>query len=204
MPPKGERRKQQIINTAKEMFMERGFQSTHIGQVCEKLNIARGTVYQYFSNKKEIVYAILENLQEKIEDILDVEDLNDYFNQQADSKVMLRFLTDRIAGVIGVFVNEPVVIRLVFKEITGVDEEVTKKVDIFLGKIIKAIAREVDGIKKLGLYKPSLNSHITASMLMGGVMMIIYEYEHSGKDLLDNAVIESIAHNYLHGIIAVR
>ena len=54
MPPKGERRKQQIIDAAKEMFIEKGFQSTHIGQVCEKLNIARGTVYQYFSNKKEM------------------------------------------------------------------------------------------------------------------------------------------------------
>ena len=64
MPPKGERRKQQIIDTAKEMFIEKGFQSTHIGQVCEKLNIARGTVYQYFSNKKEILYVLLESVKE--------------------------------------------------------------------------------------------------------------------------------------------
>ena len=38
MPPKGERRKQQIIDTAKQMFINKGFQSTHIGQVCEELN----------------------------------------------------------------------------------------------------------------------------------------------------------------------
>lgn len=42
MPAKGQKRKQQIIDTAKEMFIQNGFQSTHIGQVCEKLNIARG------------------------------------------------------------------------------------------------------------------------------------------------------------------
>ena len=77
MPPKGERRKQQIINTAKEMFIEKGFQSTHIGQVCEKLNIARGTVYQYFSNKKDILYALLDAVVEKIEDIFDLDEVVD-------------------------------------------------------------------------------------------------------------------------------
>ena len=75
MPPKGERRKQQIIDTAKKMFIEKGFQSTHIGQVCDELNIARGTVYQYFSNKKEILYAILDSVVEDIEDTLDPDDL---------------------------------------------------------------------------------------------------------------------------------
>ena len=63
MPAKGQKRKQQIIDTAKEMFIQNGFQSTHIGQVCEKLNIARGTVYQYFGNKREILYAILESVE---------------------------------------------------------------------------------------------------------------------------------------------
>ena len=77
MPPKGERRKQQIVNTAKDMFIDKGYQSTHIGQVCEKLNIARGTVYQYFSNKKEIVFSILDDVVENIEDIFDLEDFNE-------------------------------------------------------------------------------------------------------------------------------
>ena len=53
MPAKGQKRRQQIVDTAKQMFIEQGFQSTHIGQVCEELNIARGTVYQYFGNKNQ-------------------------------------------------------------------------------------------------------------------------------------------------------
>ena len=69
MPPKGERRKQQIIDTAKKMFIGKGFQSTHIGQVCEELNIARGTVYQYFSNKKDEIEGILHQLKAILSDI---------------------------------------------------------------------------------------------------------------------------------------
>ncbi len=51
MPAKGQKRRQQIVDIAKKMFIEKGFQSTHIGQVCEELNIARGTVYQYFGKR---------------------------------------------------------------------------------------------------------------------------------------------------------
>ena len=98
MPPKGERRKLQIINTAKEMFIQNGFQSTHIGQVCEKLNIARGTVYQYFSNKKEIIYAILDAVIEDIEDILDPDDINEFMDKSPDSKAMQKFIMERISG----------------------------------------------------------------------------------------------------------
>ncbi len=86
MPAKGQKRKQQIIDTAKVMFIENGFQSTHIGQVCEKLNIARGTVYQYFGNKREILYAVLEQIEEKIDDIMDPDDLRDFLKSNPTIK----------------------------------------------------------------------------------------------------------------------
>ena len=119
MPPKGERRKQQIINTAKDMFINEGFQSTHIGQVCEKLNIARGTVYQYFSNKKEILYAILDSVIEEIEDILDPDDLTEFLGHNDDPLKIKKFIHKRISGTMSVLVNEPIVIKLIFQRHSG-------------------------------------------------------------------------------------
>ena len=89
MLTKGHRRKQQIIDTAKDMFIDYGFQSTHIGKVCEELNIARGTVYQYFGNKREILYAILESVEEAIDDILDRDDLNDFLKTNSSHKSLM-------------------------------------------------------------------------------------------------------------------
>ena len=45
MPAKGQKRKQQIIEVAKSMFIEKGFQSTHIGQVCDELKITIMVLY---------------------------------------------------------------------------------------------------------------------------------------------------------------
>jgi AcrR family transcriptional regulator len=201
MPPKGERRKHQIVNTAKDMFIEKGFQSTHIGQVCEKLNIARGTVYQYFSNKKEILYAILYSVIERIEDIFDFDDLQEFFKTNPDSDAVLKFISKRIAGCISVLVNEPIVIKLVYKEIVGIDTEVIDKVNDSLLKIAKIIGREVKEIKARGIYKSNIDPEITSSMIVGGVMMLVYEYEKKNLNILDKTVVESITDNYLRGII---
>ena len=200
MPPKGERRKQQIIQTAKDMFMEKGFQSTHIGQVCDKLDIARGTVYQYFSNKKEILYAILDALIEEIGDILDADDLVELYDRGMDKKAFDRFVMDRIAASISAIVNEPILIKLIFKEISGIDEEVIDYVNKTVDKVVKLIAGEIEYNKKKGLFKPSLNAYISASMLVGGVCLLVYEYDKTKRDVMDRGVIESISNNYLHGV----
>jgi AcrR family transcriptional regulator len=200
MPPKGERRKQQIIDTAKKMFLEKGFQSTHIGQVCEELDIARGTVYQYFSNKKEILYAILDTVAEAIEDNLDADDLKDFLHDKPDNDVIMDFIDKRIASCLTVFSEEPIVIKLIFREIPGTDDEVVEKVSEFLGKIISTLSKEITTLRDAGIFKKDISAGITASMLIGSIMMIVYQYTVTNKNYLDKKVTTTIANHYLHGV----
>jgi AcrR family transcriptional regulator len=200
MPPKGEKRKQQIIDTAKDMFINKGFQSTHIGQVCEHLDIARGTVYQYFSNKKEILYAILDTVAESIEDILDPDDLGDFLGRKPDMETIVRFVDDRIASCLSVLSNEPIVIRLIYRDIIGIDEEVSEKVSTFLAKVIEIISREIEVLRDNNIFKKDVEPPIAASMLVGAIMMIIYQYSKDKKDYLDKSVTKAMAITYLHGV----
>lgn len=201
MPPKGERRKTQIVNTAKQMFIDKGFQSTHIGQVCEKLDIARGTVYQYFRNKKEILYAILEDVQEKMEDIFDQDDLSEFFSSNPTPESVLDFISKRITQCIAVILNEPIVIKLIFKEIVGVDEEVNVKVQKAIAAIQKVVAGEVEQLVSRGIFKQALDANVTAMMIVGGVMLVVYECDSTKRNVLDASIIKSIAKNYLHGVL---
>jgi AcrR family transcriptional regulator len=200
MPPKGEKRKQQIIDTAKEMFIAKGFQSTHIGQVCEHLNIARGTVYQYFSNKKEILYAILNKVSEDMEDILDPDDLKDYLKTKPDTEVLVRWIDNRISTCLELLSNEPIVIKLMYRDIVGIDEEVSEKVKIFTDHIVETISREIGILRDNGIFKKELDPLITASMLVGGIMMVVYQYMKQKKNFLDKNVTKSMAILYMHGV----
>ncbi len=200
MPPKGEKRKQQIIDTAKDMFINKGFQSTHIGQVCEHLDIARGTVYQYFSNKKEILYAILDTVAESIEDILDPDDLGDFLQRKPEMDTIVRFVDDRIASCLSVLSNEPIVIRLIYRDIVGIDEEVSEKVSLFLTRIIEIISNEIHVLREHNIFKKDVEPHIASSMLVGAIMMIVYQYSKNNQNYLDKSVTKAMAITYLHGV----
>ncbi|MEJ5361958.1 MAG: TetR/AcrR family transcriptional regulator [Spirochaetota bacterium] len=201
MPAKGQKRRQQIVDIAKKMFIEKGFQSTHIGQVCEELNIARGTVYQYFGNKREILYAILESIEESIDDILDPDDLRDLLKDNPSQKDIIKFNTDRITECIKVILSEPIVIKLIFKDIVGIDEEVIERVDQFLKHLINIVSRDIEEIKKKGLYKKTLNAEITAIMLIGSVMFLVYQFYKEKKDVTDKEVINSLVTHYFSGVL---
>lgn len=201
MPAKGQKRKQQIIDTAKEMFIQNGFQSTHIGQVCEKLNIARGTVYQYFGNKREILYAILETVEERIDDILDPDDLRDFLKGNPVQKNVLKVITERLTGCINAILSEPIVIKLIYKDIVGIDDEVVARVGKFLEYVTKVVTRDLDEIKKKGVYKKSLNPEIGALMLIGAVMYVVYEYDRKKMNALEQEVVESIVSTYHFGVM---
>ncbi len=201
MPPKGERRKQQIVDTAKNMFIDNGFQSTHIGQVCEKLDIARGTVYQYFRNKKEILYAILDVVIESIEDIFDQDDFNEFFTHNPSTDAVLAFVNKRLVSCITVILGEPIVIKLIFKEIVGVDEDVNEKVGVAIATIEKHVAHEVEELMKRNIYKSTLDPKITATMIIGGVMLVVYQTDRAKQNVLNQNLINSMATYYLHGVL---
>jgi len=201
MPAKGQRRKQQIIDAAKEMFMKSGYQSTHIGQVCDELDIARGTVYQYFGNKREILSAILEGVEEQFDDIFDADDLDDYLQSKPTKDSIKKFIMMRMSACIKALLSEPIVIKLMFKEIAGIDEEVVGNVDDFIIYVTKTLVRDFETLRDRGVYKKNLDSVIAAKMLTGGVLMILHHYEDSEKGYPGNDVIEAVTEGFLFGVV---
>ncbi|MCG1023848.1 TetR/AcrR family transcriptional regulator [Sutcliffiella horikoshii] len=55
-----EQRRAYILNKAKEVFIEHGYEKTTMKHIMEKANISRGGLYQYFSNKEDVYETILD------------------------------------------------------------------------------------------------------------------------------------------------
>lgn len=201
MPAKGQKRKQQIIEAAKKMFLDKGYQSTHIGEVCKDLDIARGTVYQYFGNKREILFAILEEVEDKVDDIFDKDDLLDYIAEAPSSQDMRNYLIDRLKSCVETLISEPIVIKLVFKEIPGIDDEVIKRLSKFVDYITKVITRDIEELKKQDFYKDNNNSRVTSITLIGGVLLLVHEFDKKGDDVLQSEIISSVVDTLLNGLL---
>ena len=61
----GEERKHEILDIAKELFIEKGYENTSIVNILEKVGIAKGTLYYYFTSKEEILDAIIDRISEQ-------------------------------------------------------------------------------------------------------------------------------------------
>lgn len=201
MLSKGHKRKQQIVDTAKDMFIEHGFQSTHIGKVCEELNIARGTVYQYFGNKREILYAILETAEERIDDILDQDDLKDFMKNNPSQKAILSFTCERVTETILAILDESIIIKLIFRDIIGIDEGVVSRINKFIEHVSKAVLLDIDEMGKKGIIRKGIDPEITSLMLIGGVLFIVKDYENRQKEKITREEIDAIVGNYIKGIL---
>lgn len=54
-------RKQQVLLTAKQIFVEKGFSATSVQDILDEAKISKGTFYNYFTSKNECLKAILDN-----------------------------------------------------------------------------------------------------------------------------------------------
>ncbi|WP_373808952.1 TetR/AcrR family transcriptional regulator [Streptococcus ferus] len=59
-------KKEQILDKALHLFLEKGFDKTSISDILDSLNIARGTLYYHFESKEAIMDAIIARQAQKV------------------------------------------------------------------------------------------------------------------------------------------
>ncbi|MUK89823.1 TetR family transcriptional regulator [Ornithinibacillus sp. L9] len=74
-----------IMNAARDLFVEKGYQHVSMRQIAKKLNYSHGAIYYHFKNKAELFYALVEKhflmLDQTIDEIV---------NQDTDDEEKLR------------------------------------------------------------------------------------------------------------------
>lgn len=65
-------KKQLIMDSALELFAEKGFHATSMSQIATKAKISKGLTYNYFESKKDILNEIMEQGFNEIYDNLDI------------------------------------------------------------------------------------------------------------------------------------
>ncbi|MBK8938565.1 MAG: TetR/AcrR family transcriptional regulator [Polyangiaceae bacterium] len=69
----GPERRRSILEAARHHFAKNGYHHTNIDHICQHLDISRGTVYLYFSNRRDVFLGILDDARERLENAEPVE-----------------------------------------------------------------------------------------------------------------------------------
>ena len=61
----GEVRRREILVTARELFVTKGYEHTSVNDILKIVDIAKGTFYYYFASKEEVLEAIILDIVEE-------------------------------------------------------------------------------------------------------------------------------------------
>ena len=62
---RGSKRKH-LVEAAAAVFAEQGFTSTRVADIAEHAGIGKGTVYEYFTSKEELLFAVFEWIDSRV------------------------------------------------------------------------------------------------------------------------------------------
>ncbi len=61
VPEYKEEAKARILNTATEMFLEKGYKKTKMTEIARKLGVSKGALYQYYNSKEELLIEAIKS-----------------------------------------------------------------------------------------------------------------------------------------------
>jgi AcrR family transcriptional regulator len=162
--PKARRTRATILEAAAELFAERGYVRTTVGDVAEAAGVSLGTVYQYFRDRGEIVAALVHH---GVSDLLRGAD-NAW---QADEG---RTGLERVLGrFVAAYIEAGAVAR-VWEEVSHVDEELGALRRKLGRAFTRSIERSLTRAVAEGVVRDDLDVPLVAIALSGMVDRYCY------------------------------
>ncbi len=70
-------KQERIINAAIKEFVQSGFDKASTNEIVKEAGISKGSLFNYFNNKKELYFYLIEHCVQVVEKIYDLIDLNE-------------------------------------------------------------------------------------------------------------------------------
>jgi AcrR family transcriptional regulator len=148
-------RRTELLNAAREVFAEKGFEGTKISEIVARVGVAQGTFYLYFPSKISLVYALAEMLQKKIESAI-AEACALYPQQGIEKSVQLAF---------AIMAEHRDILRLIRS--SSYDTEAPEKHQQRFSSYYSLIARLIQQGQEQNRIDPHINTDITAVLITG-------------------------------------
>ncbi|MCA9644873.1 MAG: TetR/AcrR family transcriptional regulator [Polyangiaceae bacterium] len=185
-----EARRQQILQCALEAFSERGYHATSIGEICERARIGRATLYQYFTDKRDVLVALLEGIYSKV--VQAVEDRQRLSLERALSEARgsdtsvhrvgssgmptheqsIAFMRARFIAFLSLVFEDEATTRLILRAARGADGVVDELLGRLDAVVIESIEQELRLAIAAGIVR-DLDVPFVARFFVGGLEKVV-------------------------------
>lgn len=156
-----EQKRLQIIGSAFNVLQERGYKNTKMEDIANEAGMGKGTLYEYFSGKDELVAATIETIIRLSQDSIYGE-LDAIEDPEERIRRYIRLLAD-------VFTEETSIFRLFIEITAGAGSAAKLDRMAYLAQAYERTIDRVEGILKEGMEKgvfKKLDARPTATLLV--------------------------------------
>lgn len=160
------KRRQQVIDSAKEVFSKKGFHKASISDIVQKAGIARATFYLYFRNKRHLFQSLLEFLLQELDRRVETIRLGEGHPPPVEQ------LRANLTRVVTFSMEEPQLVQILFRSAVGMDREFERELDRFYARVLDRIEGALTLGIEMGLVRPG-STRLIAYGVLGGMKEIM-------------------------------
>jgi TetR/AcrR family transcriptional regulator, fatty acid metabolism regulator protein len=183
------------------VFAARGYRAANIADICKEANVARGTIYQYFQNKRDVLIALLDDVGARVERVLrERPQVAIPRGTKLPVDVIVKFCRARLREMLAAVFADEEVLRLLLREARGLDGVV----DRAIAKIDDMILREMEAdvrAAQAGRVMRKVPPKLAARYLLGGVEKMILAAIAADEELDVGAIVDTAVELELFGIL---
>jgi AcrR family transcriptional regulator len=166
-------RQQQILDCAKKVFAERGYHAANISHICAEAGIGRGTLYQYFRNKKAVFTAILRDTLARVKREMERRPRRGLPRPHRLARAaVVEWSAGRLQEIFDAVFQDEQTLRITLREAVGLDVDIETLLGEIDDSLIGIVEADLDAAKRAGIVR-ELDTHLVATLMVGGIEKLL-------------------------------
>ncbi len=163
-------RQRQILDCAKRVFARRGYHAANISHICREAGIGRGTLYQYFTSKKDVFAAIVRQTLLRVRAGLEARAPNEFPPPETlSTEQVVAWSARKLRNVLAIVFDDEAMLRLILREAVGLDVDIEELLSEIDDGIIRLVERDLVAAQETGYVRTNLDARVAATLIVGGV-----------------------------------
>ena len=164
-------RRQALLQAARDVFSSKGYHDAKVDDICVAANVAKGTYYLYFKDKRAVLEELVDGLFSRIATaILRVDVARDVAGQ----------VQHNIRAIVAVFLDDPALTRILLSYAAGLDPAFVRKIGSFYSGVRTMLRSALEEGQRMGIVAPG-DADFFASVSLGIMKEVLLEASTSER-----------------------
>jgi AcrR family transcriptional regulator len=166
-------RRRRILESAKRVFARRGYHETNISHICDDLGIARGTLYQYFTSKKDVFSAIVEEMLDRVRAAVDAEprvEIPTGFHPTREQSI--HYAAASLERILRAVFSDEASLRILVREAVGLDVRIDAVLHAIDELVIDRFAGDLEAARRASVVRDDVDPRSAALFVLGGIQKL--------------------------------